>query len=133
MDVQISTEKLKSQIIGRMNGSDLELLNVTTDTLEKFDSFSDFSKIYFFHANCSSCQLKSLIKEMQLKRIFDEEKILVIFSIFANRFELQYLLEENQVNIPVYIDNRDEFLLSSKITNEKKNPVIITGEELRSI
>ena len=67
------------------------------------------------------------------KSVFDEEKILVIFSIFANRFELQPLLEENHLNIPVYIDNRDEFLLSTKITNEKKNPVIITGEELRRI
>lgn len=133
MDAQISTVKLKSRIIERMNGNDLELLNITTDALEKFDSFSEFSKIYFFHANCSSCVLKSLIKDMLVKRIFDEEKILVIFSIFANRFELQSLLDENHVNLPVYIDNKDEFLLSSKITNEKKNPVIITGEELRSI
>jgi hypothetical protein len=133
MNAQISVDELKSKIIQRMNGKELELLNINTNTLEKFGSFSEFSKIYFFHANCSSCQLKSLIKDMQLKRIFNEEKILVIFSIFANRFELQSILEQNKVNFPIYIDNRDQFLLHSKITNEKKNPVIITEEELRSL
>jgi uncharacterized alpha/beta hydrolase family protein len=33
--------------------------------------------------------------------------------------------------LPVYIDTKDEFSLSGKITNDKETPIIITGEELR--
>ncbi|MCX6578558.1 MAG: hypothetical protein NT166_00055, partial [Candidatus Aminicenantes bacterium] len=80
----------------------------------------------------SGCQLKTMLNTLKLRKILDEEKVLIIFSIFANRFDLKSLLEQEGIGLPVYIDSKDEFLLHSKMTNDKENPIIIRQEELRS-
>jgi hypothetical protein len=127
---QLPVEKLKSKIIDRLNKKYIELLDVNTEKMKRFEDFSGFSKIYFFHANCSGCQLKNLIKGIKLERLLNEEKPIIIFSIFANRFELKLLLDQESINLPVYIDTTDEFLLASKITDDNDNPVILTQEDL---
>jgi hypothetical protein len=127
---QLPTEKLKTKIVDRLNKKYIELLDVNAENMEKFEDFSGFSKIYFFHAGCSGCQLKNLIKGIKLERILNEEKPIIIFSIFANRFELKSLLDQDNIDLPVYIDTADEFLLASKITNDKDNPVVLTQEDL---
>ena len=75
--------------------------------------------------------MKGLIQDIKLLEILNREKTIIIFSIFANRIELKLLLDQNQIDLPVYIDTKDEFLLSGKITNEKENPIIINGGDLR--
>lgn len=130
LDCQISAKELKRTILKRLKGKDLELLDIITDDLRKFEIFSDFAEIYFFHANCSTCKLKEMLKNLKLKTIIDDEKIMIIFSIFANRFELKSLLQETNFQFPVYIDYRDEFRLHSRLTDERANPVVIKVEEL---
>ncbi|MCX6578564.1 MAG: hypothetical protein NT166_00085, partial [Candidatus Aminicenantes bacterium] len=80
----------------------------------------------------SGCQLKTMLNTLKLRKILDEEKVLIIFSIFANRFDLKSLLEQEGIGLSLYIDSKDEFLLHSRMTNDKENPVIIRQEELRS-
>lgn len=131
-NAQVSIADLKASIIERLTGKELELYDLNTGNLAKFDNMTEFSKIYFFHANCSGCRLKSLVQDIKLLEILNREKTIIIFSIFANRFELKSLLEQEQIDLPpVYIDTKDEFLLSGKITNEKENPIIVDGNELR--
>jgi hypothetical protein len=130
-NTQIQTKDLKSHIIKKMTKKELELLDLNTGKVAVFKDIERFSQIYFFHANCSGCRLKGIMQNIKLLEILDKENVIIIFSIFANRFELKSLLEENQTILPIYIDTKDEFLLSGKITNEKENPIIITGEELR--
>lgn len=129
---QLSVRELRERVIRRLNAKGLELLDIYTDKPRQFESFSEFSGIYFFHVSCSGCQLKTMLNSLKLKRILDEEKVLIIFSIFANRFDVKSLLEQEGIELPVYIDAKDEFLLHSKMTNDKENPVIIRQEELRS-
>lgn len=128
---QMSMDMLKVNVIKRMNEKGLELLNVITNKTESFETFSDFSEIYFFHVNCSGCQLKTILNSLKLKKIIAEEKILIIFSIFANRFDLKSIMEQEGIELPVYIASKDEFILHSKITDDKENPLIIKGEELK--
>ena len=125
VEQQISTGKLKHRIIERIKERELELLDINTDQAQKFENFLDYSEIYFFHVNCSACKLKEIFRGLNLKRIVSEEKIIIVFSIFANRFELKSLIEEEGIQLPIYIDYRDEFRLHTKITNERENPVII--------
>jgi hypothetical protein len=122
---------LKVNVIKRMNEKGLELLNVTTNETERFENFSNFSEIYFFHVNCSSCQLKNIFNTLRFKKIIDDERILIIFSIFANRFDLKTIIAQEGIEFPVYIDSKDEFILHSKITDDKENPLIIKGEDLK--
>lgn len=129
---QMSKKELRDRVIQKLNEKGLELLDIITNQPRRFDSFSEFSEIYFFHVSCSGCQLKTMLNTLKLKRILDGEKVLIIFSIFANRFDLKSLLEQEGIELPVYIDSKDEFLLHSKMTDDKENPVIIKQEELRS-
>lgn len=128
---QLSAKKLKSGVIKRINEEGLELLDVNTDTVTNVENFSGLSKIYFFHADCAGCQLKRIIKDIKLIRILNQQKVILIFSIFANPSELKLLLKENGVDLPVYVDISDEFLLAAKITDDRENPLIITAEELK--
>jgi len=122
---------LKARIIKRINEKELELLNLNTGSFEKYENLPEHKKIYFFHANCSSCKLKEIIKDIRLKAIFNQEKVTIIFSVFANRFDLKNILDQDQINSSIYIDYKDEFLLSKKFTDDKENPIIITGEDFR--
>jgi thiol-disulfide isomerase/thioredoxin len=128
---QIQTKDLKTHIIQKMTEKELELSELNTGKVILFNDMKRFSKIFFFHANCSGCRLKSLIQDIKLLEILDKENSIIIFSIFANRFELKSLLDEKHTTLPVYIDTKDKFSLSGKITNDKETPIIITGEELR--
>jgi hypothetical protein len=130
---QLQAEELKTKIIERLNKKYIELLDVNTESLKRFEDFSGFPKIYFFHANCSGCQLKTMIKRIKLDRLLKEENSIIIFSIFANRFELKFLLDQDNINLPIYIDIADEFLLASRITDDKDNPVVLTQEDLRRL
>jgi hypothetical protein len=129
---QLSVRELRERVIQKLDEKGLELMDIITNQQRRFESFSEFSEIYFFHVSCSGCQLKTMLNTLKLKRIFDEEKVLIIFSFFANRFDLKSLLEQEEMGLPVYIDYKDEFLLHSKMTNDKENPIIIRQEELRS-
>lgn len=126
---QISTGKLKHQIIERIKERELELFEIKTDRPRKFENFLEYSEIHFFHVNCSACKLKEILGRLKLKRIVNEEKIIIVFSIFTNRFELKSLIEEEGIQLPVYIDYRDEFRLRTRITNEKENPVVIKQDD----
>lgn len=79
------TKELKSHIIKKMTGKELELLDLNTGKVTIFSDMARFSKIYFFHANCSGCRLKSLMQDIKLLEILDKENPIIIFSIFANR------------------------------------------------
>lgn len=129
---QMSVRELRERVIQKLNEKGLELLDIITNQPRRFESFSEFSEIYFFHVSCSGCQLKTMLNTLKLKKILDEEKVLIIFSIFGNRFDLKSLLEQEGIGLPVYIDSKDEFFLHSRMTNDKENPVIIRRDELRS-
>lgn len=128
---RLPIRKLKAGVIQRVKEEGLELLDVNTDAIRRFEGFSEFSQIYFFHADCSGCQLKRIIQDIKLLRILNQEKVVIVFSIFANPSELKLLLAENGVDLPVYVDISDEFCLAAKITDDKENPLIITAEDLK--
>ena len=66
-NAQLPTEKLKTKIVDRLNKKYIELLDVNAENIEKFDDFSGFSKIYFFHAGCSGCQFKEFNQKHKIE------------------------------------------------------------------
>lgn len=55
----------------------------------------------------------------------DDEKHIIVFSVFADSFKLNAISGEGNLNVPAYLDVNDEFDLFSTITNDKENPLII--------
>lgn len=132
-DVALSAAKLKTQIINRLKEKNPVLFSIDTGEYEKIaPNFSKgLSKIYFFHAKCSSCQLKSMLSNIKIKKILEPGKIRVIFSVMADRFELSKILNEQKLGPGIYIDQNDEFGLFSVITDDKNNPIIIDAGEIK--
>lgn len=131
--LMITSRKLKVHVVEKLKSKDLQLLDVHSGKRRNVDDLDQYSEIYFFHARCSGCELKKLFSDAGLMGILDEKKILMIFSVFANRVELEGVMKESQTNFPVLIDSDDMFLLASKLTDEKENPVVIRVDELRGV
>jgi hypothetical protein len=131
-DLVLAAPALKTRVVKRIKDGNLRLFSLEKDDYESIDSFLDkgISRIYFLHADCSSCQLKSLLSNIKLKQILDPGEILLIFSVMADRFELGRVLHEQKIDLRVLIDQNDEFGLFSVITDEKNNPLIIDAAEI---
>jgi hypothetical protein len=132
-DVSFSAAQLKTQIIKRLREKNLVLLSIDTGEYENIspNSSKGLSKIYFFHANCSSCQLKSMVSNIKIKKILEPGEIRVIFSVMADRYELSKILLEQKLELEIYVDQNDEFGLFSVITDDKNNPIIIDADEIK--
>ena len=131
-DVALSMAQLKTRIIKRLKENNLVLLSIKKGEYENIDTnFSKgLSKIYFFHATCSSCQLKSIVSNIKIKKILEPGEIRVIFSVIADRFELSNILNEQKLELEIYVDQNDEFGLFSVITDDKDNPIIIDSDDI---
>jgi len=125
-DFALSSGDLRNRIVQRLNKGSLHLLRVDTGNEDFLRDLTGISRVYFIHASCSTCQLKSLFNNLKLKQILDDsEKAMIIFSIFADSFSLNEILDESDLKMPVYLDSSDEFDLFSTITNDRENPIII--------
>ncbi len=124
-DYAVPIKQLKNKITETLKKGDVKLLHLNGEGDEIAVDLTGISKVYFIHAHCSSCQLKSILKSIKLKEILDSNKSVVIFSVLANSFELAPLLEENPVRIPLYLDTKDVFGLFSIITDDRENPIEI--------
>lgn len=125
-DFAVPSEELKRKITARLKDGNLQLLKLSSNENELLKDISDISRVYFVHASCSTCQLKELFTKLKLKQIIDNnEKNVIIFSVFADSFKLNKLIEGVNLNMDIYLDINDEFGLFSTITDEKENPLII--------
>jgi hypothetical protein len=125
-DFALSSGDLRNRIVQRLNKGSLHLLRVDTGNEDFLRDLTGISRVYFIHASCSTCQLKSLFNNLKLKQILDDsEKAMIIFSIFADSISLNEILGESDLKMPVYVDSSDEFDLFSTITNDRENPIII--------
>ncbi len=124
-DYAVSIKELKQKVVERIQRGSLNLLRLTGEHGEKVLDLNLFSRVYFVHTACSSCQLKALLNNVKLKKILDGDKSVVIFSVLSSSFQLSQILEESPVNIPLYLDINDEFGMFSIITDDRKNPVEI--------
>ena len=131
-DLVLGTSALKNRVLNRILAGNLNFFPLEKAEYERIESFinSGISRIYFIHANCSSCQLKSLLSNIKLKQILDPGEIMIIFSVMADSFELGRVLQEQKIDLRVLIDQNDEFNLFSIITYEKNNPLIIDAAEI---
>lgn len=122
----VSSDELKHRIAGRIDKGNLHLTSLKSNEEKVFKDFSGISKVYFIHATCSTCQLKSLFSQLKLKQVMDNhEKLMVIFSVFADSFKLNEIIGSADLNLDIYLDSKDNFNLFSTITNDKENPLII--------
>jgi hypothetical protein len=125
-DFALSSGDLRNRIVQRLNKGNLHLMRLDTGNEDFLKDLTGISRIYFIHAACSTCQLKSLFNNLKLKQILDgSEKAVIIFSVFADSFSLNEILDESDLKMPVYLDLKDEFDLFSIITNDRENPIII--------
>lgn len=124
-DYAVSIDRLKEKITRRIKRGGLKLLHLNGESGEIPVDLSGFSKVYFVHAACSTCQLKSIIQSVKLKDILDGSKSAVFFSVLANSFQLSPVFDANPINIPLYLDINDQFGLFSVITNDRQNPIEI--------
>ncbi len=125
-DFVVSPGDLKENIINKLKVNTLTLLNLYSTELEKISHINNYTRMYFFHANCSACQLRSFVSSIKLEQtINDKETSLIIFSVLADQYEIRDLLNDIPLRSDVYLDVNDEFGLLSIITDEKNNPFII--------
>ncbi len=125
-DFALSSENLRKKISRRLDKGNLRLLRLSSNREEILKDVTEISRVYFIHAACSTCQLKSLFAKLKLDQIMaDDEKHIIVFSVFADSFKLNAISGEGNLNVPAYLDVNDEFDLFSTITNDKENPLII--------
>ena len=131
-DLVLGASELKTRVMNRIREGNLNLFSLEKAGFERIESVitSGISRIYFIHADCSTCQLKSLLSNIKLKQILDPGEIVLIFSVIADSFELGRVLQEQKIDLRVLIDQNDEFSLFSTITDEKNNPLIIDASEI---
>lgn len=130
-DYAVSIDDLRRIIVHRINKGNLNLLELNSGDHEKIDVLSGISKVYFIHADCSTCQLKSILSSIKLKKILDGCRSIIVFSIMANSFELTEFIKERNLDLKIYLDTNDEFNLMSVITDDKKNPIEIDIDEIK--
>ena len=131
-DFAISTEDLRKKILQRLKKGELHLWRLNPNREETLPDLAEISRLYFIHASCSTCQLKSLFSKIKLKQIVDDRgRPMAIFSVFADRFKLTPILKEINVNLPIYLDVNDEFDLFSTIFNDRDSPLIIDLKKWR--
>jgi hypothetical protein len=129
-DYAISSEELKEKIKKKFKKGDFNLLQLNTNQLVNVGTITrNVSKIHFFHASCSTCQLKSIMVNLRINRVLDEEKQVLVFSVFADSFALRKILRPDN-NLDIYLDTHDELDLMSVFVDEKVNPLIIDANEI---
>lgn len=131
----MSIDRLKQKVIKEINRGNLDLLQLNSGDAAKVSNMiteGKVLKIYFFHAQCSSCQLKTILSNIKLKQVFETGKSIIIFSVMANRYELGPIIRESNLTLPVYLDSTDKFNLFSTITDDRQSPVIIDIQDLKT-
>lgn len=131
----MSIDRLKQKVIKEINRGNLDLLQLNSGDVAKVSNMiteGKVSKIYFFHAQCSSCQLKTILSNIKLKQVFETGKNIIIFSVMANSYKLEPIIRESNLTLPVYLDSTDKFNLFSTITDDRQNPVIIDIQDLKT-
>ena len=129
-DYALSKDRLKKRIVNALKKGNKNLLNIATNSLEVFETFKNFSKIFLVVASCTTCELKEMIADMKIQQILDNSKYLILFPIHAQESQLLAILEEEKINLPIYIDINDEFDLFSVITGEKTKLITVEDKEL---
>jgi hypothetical protein len=129
-DYALSKERLKKRIINALKKGNKNLLNIVDNRFEVFETFQNYSKIFFVVASCTTCELKEMITDMNLQQMLDNSKILIIFPIHAQESQLLAILEEEKISLPIYIDINDEFDLFSVITGKKTKLIVVEDKEL---
>lgn len=130
-DYAISSEELKEKIKKKFKKGDFNLLQLNTNQFINVGTITrDVSKIHFFHASCSTCQLKSIMANLKINQVLDEEKQVLVFSVFADSFALRKILRPDN-NMDIYLDTHDELDLMSVFVDEKVNPLIIETNEIK--
>lgn len=130
-DYAISSEELKEKIKKKFKKGDFNLFQLNTNQLINAGTITrDVSKIHFFHALCSTCQLKSIMANLRINRVLDDEKHVFVFSVFADSFALRKILRPHN-KLDIYLDTHDELDLMSFFVDEKMNPLIIYANEIK--
>ena len=130
---RISKDQLKSRLISKLNQGDLKLYSIAENEIVNFKDSGTISEIYFFHADCSTCELRSVLNEVKMKKIVDNREVALVFSVFANPSDIHELLVEKGIVIPAFVDNSDELELAACFFKSKENPIIIMNDEWRSL
>jgi hypothetical protein len=130
---RISKDELKSRLISKLHQDKLKLYSTAANEIVDFKNSGAISEIYFFHADCSTCELRSVLNEVKMKKIVDNREIALVFSVFANPSDIRELLVEKGMNIPAFVDNNDELELSACFFKSKENPIIIKNDEWRTL
>jgi hypothetical protein len=131
-DLTLGAAALKARVIQKIKDGQPVLFSLEKEEYVKANAIftNGAARVYFFHAPCSSCQLKTILSNIKTRQIIDAGEIVLVFSVMADSFELSRVLQEQKISLPVYLDKNDEFDLFSVITDEKNNPVIIEPGEM---
>jgi hypothetical protein len=132
-DYQASIGRVKKKIIKSFKKDDFSLLQMGKNSFSRLHNLNEYSQIYFFHLNCSACNIKKILSEIKVKQVVEEKKIAIVFSVLANTYELQSLIDFTRLDTPVFVDYKDHFELVSVISDEKKFPIVINREELEEV
>jgi hypothetical protein len=124
-DFALSDNFLYEKIRDRIKQGNLRLFDMSKGAIVYIESLQN-KRIYFVHAPCSTCQLKSLLPKLATISFISKEEEIVIFSFYANEHELKQMIEENHIGKDnLFIDSEDNFDLFRFITNEKNSPLVI--------
>lgn len=129
---KISKDDLRARLVSALNRGKLNLHSITDDRVVDFSRAGAFSEIYFFHADCSACELKKVLNEVKIKKIMDNMEVALVFSVFANPHDVRGLLADNGIDIPAYVDRGDVLQLAARVSDNKDNPVILKNNEWRN-
>jgi len=129
-DYAVSIDRIRSSLLLKLKNGNIKLLNIRDNHFNTIKNFQKFSKTYFIISGCSICKLKFLIKKIKHREILSDENSIIIFPIYSHQLELSQVLNEYQINFPVFIDYYDSFNLLTIITNKDKNIISIEKKDI---
>ena len=132
MDYALSKDQLREKIIEKLDKGNINLLNISDNTWKRIDSFGKFNRIYVIISSCTSCELKAMVADFKLRQILDEENELIIFPVYADGYQLSEIIEQENLNFPLYLDWDDGLDLFSLIPNPRDHFIIIEARDINN-
>jgi len=124
-DYAASISDLRERIRNRIEQAPLNLFNIKKSQFETVSDLAEKSEIQFFHSNCSSCALKTILSNIRLQGILSKKEAVFIFSALGSSVLIKKLLNEKSINARIYVDRKDEFDLLTAISQDMDKPIIV--------
>ncbi|MCP4213172.1 MAG: hypothetical protein GY765_00880 [bacterium] len=122
--------RLEHRVREKIKKGGFEVMQPYTGECSTIEELADkYSKVYFVHAKCSTCRLKTIISDIKTRTAFEEGPSAIIFSCLADRYSIKQVNGGTGLN--VYLDNRDGFDLMTAVTGDKTGMLVFDTRDFK--